>query len=628
MFDMAEKVIWLAVCLLAYMLFCLACGYRGARAGKRSGSFFIIDGGLSAWTSASALTAACLGAWVFLAHPGLIYVGGLPAASLSSVAIALPLCALLVFSRLSALGLRSGKASIANLLGEYFQNTQVRNLVILAGLGFALPLLALQFRAAGVLVNMLSDDTVSINAAMLVLAGLVTVYVAWGGIRSVVAGAAAQFVLMSLGIALIGIVALYYMGGVAKFSAGLAALAEIDSNRSADNFSHYLAVPGVIQLISSAREALGSPWTGTMIATSLLAFTGIIVSPVFSNWALCVRSDKPAPPQMIWTSAALLGLVLLVFTLAQGLGGHLLGGNMAMTDGRGDFVYNVMGANLSGMDLMETEGQENELVPVLIYLLGDTLPWLFGLLTVCALAALNATSAALLVGSSTLLTRAGFGKNDDPTTSRLQAATVICILSAAALALAWAQEAPQFDLAHLALSIGAQMWPALLGLCWLPRINGRAVAAGMVFGIIAAFATEPFGVDALNIQAWGAWPLTVHSAFWGLLVNMVTVLVISAISPSPEGIAHREAYHQDRREAARDAAPQNGGSKSAAALALVWVVFAAGPGTVVGNTAFGSPNTPADWLFGIPSLWAWQALWWALGVAMLLYVSKSLKPSA
>ena len=192
MFDMAEKVIWLAVCLLAYALFCLVCGYRGARAGKRAGQFFIIEGGLSAWASASALTAACLGAFVFLAHPGLIYAGGLPAASLSSAAIALPLCALLLFNRLATLGAQSGKASIANLLGDYFQNTQVRNLVILAGLGFALPLLALQFRAAGVLVNMLSDDTVSLNAAMLALAGLVTVYVAWGGIRSVVSGAAVQ----------------------------------------------------------------------------------------------------------------------------------------------------------------------------------------------------------------------------------------------------------------------------------------------------------------------------------------------------------------------------------------------------------------------------------------------------
>ncbi|NNF79600.1 MAG: hypothetical protein HKN05_16375, partial [Rhizobiales bacterium] len=152
-----------------------------------------------------------------------------------------------------------------------------------------------------------------------------------------------------------------------------------------------------------------------------------------------------------------------------------------------------------------------------------------------------------------------------------------------------------------------------------------AVAAGMVFGIFAAFATEPFGVDALNIQAWGGWPLTVHSAFWGLLVNMVTVAVISAISPSPEGIAHRETYHRDRHEGARDTGPHSSGPKGAAALALVWVVFAAGPGTVVGNAAFGAPNTPADWLFGIPSLWAWQALWWGLGVVMLLYVSKTVR---
>lgn len=626
MFDMAEKIIWLAGALLVYALFLLVCGFRGARAGKRSGNIFIIEGTVSAWTSASALTAATLGAWVILTFPGLIYRDGLPAAALMSAAIALPACALLLSARLRALTLRSGSASIANLLGSYFQNTQVRNLVVLAGLGFALPLLALQFRTAGVLVNMLSDDVISINAAMMLLAALVTLTVAWGGIRAAVAGAALQYILMMLAVSLLGIVALYYIGGLGPLGAGMAALAEIDTNRTASGHSHYLAVPGIIQLLTSAREALGSPWTGVLLFTTVLAFTGIIASPIFANWALCVRSAKAAAPHMIWSSAALLGSVLLVFGVAQGLGGHLLGGNMVMSEAKGDFVYNVMGANLAGMDLMETEGQENELVPVLIYLLGDTLPWLFGLLTVAALAALHATSGALLVGATTLVTRAGFGRTDDLMASRLQAAAVTLALAAMALALAWSQETPRFDLAHLALAIGVQMWPALIGLCWWPRLNGRGVAAGLVFGIIAAFATEPFGIEALNIQAWGAWPFTVHSAFWGLLVNLAVVLGVSRLSASPEGLEHRESYHRDRREGAEAAPSLAEFPARGAALFLAWLLFAAGPGTVLGNTIFGAPNDPEGWLFGLPSLWIWQGIWWGLGIVMLLYLARLIKP--
>jgi hypothetical protein len=46
-------------------------------------------------------------------------------------------------------------------------------------------------------------------------------------------------------------------------------------------------------------------------------------------------------------------------------------------------------------------------------------------------------------------------------------------------------------------------------------------------------------------------------------------------------------------------------------------MFAQGPGTVVGNTLFGNPNDAATWTFGMPSIWAWQVIWWALGVGMM-----------
>ena len=35
-----------------------------------------------------------------------------------------------------------------------------------------------------------------------------------------------------------------------------------------------------------------------------------------------------------------------------------------------------------------------------------------------------------------------------------------------------------------------------------------------------------------------------------------------------------------------------------------------GPGAVIGNWVFGDPTNPDTWIFGIPSIWAWQILFW------------------
>jgi SSS family solute:Na+ symporter len=43
---------------------------------------------------------------------------------------------------------------------------------------------------------------------------------------------------------------------------------------------------------------------------------------------------------------------------------------------------------------------------------------------------------------------------------------------------------------------------------------------------------------------------------------------------------------------------------------------------------FGAPNAgPSAWLFGIPSLWAWQIIWWALGVLLIWLLAYKLEMS-
>ena len=56
----------------------------------------------------------------------------------------------------------------------------------------------------------------------------------------------------------------------------------------------------------------------------------------------------------------------------------------------------------------------------------------------------------------------------------------------------------------------------------------------------------------------------------------------------------------------------------AAMAAFAWFFFAIGPGSLFGVDLFGAPNAgPLGWLFGIPSLWAWQIMGWAFGVLLL-----------
>jgi len=52
-------------------------------------------------------------------------------------------------------------------------------------------------------------------------------------------------------------------------------------------------------------------------------------------------------------------------------------------------------------------------------------------------------------------------------------------------------------------------------------------------------------------------------------------------------------------------------------ITLLWFFFGIGPGAVIGNWVFGDPTNPDTWIFGIPSIWAWQILFWVIGVYMM-----------
>ncbi|HKJ76203.1 MAG TPA: sodium:solute symporter family protein, partial [Gammaproteobacteria bacterium] len=296
-----------------------------------------------------------------------------------------------------------------------------------------------------------------------------------------------------------------------------------------------------------------------------------------------------------------------------------------------DLVNNVMQKGLHGVDLMESEGKQGNLVPQLIYLVGETVPWFAGLLSVCALAAMQSTGAAYMSTAGGMLTRDVLKRFIMPNASHAQqkfwGRVGVIVIVLAALAVATTATDALVLLGGLAVAYGFQMWPALIAVCWWPWLTRQGVTLGLVAGLIAVTLTEQIGMQWFGIEAWGRWPLTIHSAGWGILFNMGIAIIVSAVTQNPEDRAHRMSFHDFLREHAGLSAAKKSLVPAAWILTLVWLFFGIGPGAVIGNTIFGNPNDPTTWMFGMPSIWAWQLLWWAIGVFMMWFLAYKMEMS-
>ena len=168
-------------------------------------------------------------------------------------------------------------------------------------------------------------------------------------------------------------------------------------------------------------------------------------------------------------------------------------------------------------------------------------------------------------------------------------------------------------------------------MCWFPWITRQGATLGLLVGLIAVIFTEKFGAAIAGTVGidlpWGRWPWTIHSAGWGILFNLGTCVIVSAMTQNSADRQHRETYHSFLREHASLSVSKRGLIPIAWGITLAWLFFGVGPGAVIGNTIFGSPNDMTTWVFGIPSIWAWQILFWALGVGMMWFLAYKMEMS-
>jgi len=627
---MEAKVIWLFVFVLLYWSYCIFWGVKGALTARTASDYFIAGRGISIWVFVLAATATSFSGWTFMGHPGLIYRDGLPYAYASFYAITIPFTGVMFLKRQWMIGKRFGFVTPGEMLSDYFRSDSIRLLVVIVALVFSVPYLGVQLRASGFLFNVLTDGMLDVNVGMWLLSAVVIIYVASGGLRAVAYVDTVQCVLLAGGIIAIGIITLNSVGGMGNLIEGIAALTTIDEKLTPAGYSHYIAIPGVIQFVDTGAKATGGAWTGIMVLTYMFALMGIQSAPAFTMWAFSNKSPKPFAPQQVWASSFAIGLILFFFTAIQGMGSHLLGADTALLAAHPEVVNNVMGSGLSGKDLMEATGKQGMLVPQLINLMADTAPWLVGLLSVCALAAMQSTGAAYMSTAGGMLTRDLLKHYLIPDASHAQQKLAgrigVVIIVLAALFVATVSSDALVLLGGLAVAYGFQMWPSLIAICWWPYLTRAGVTLGLVAGLIAVTLTESIG-QKLGITGWGRWPLTIHSAGWGILFNLGTAIIVSRFTQNADDLAHKMVFHNFLREHAGLPESKRHLIPRAWAITLVWFMFGIGPGAVIGNTIFGSPVDATTWMFGIPSIWAWQILWWGLGVFMMWFLAYKMELS-
>jgi len=623
---MTASVVWLFIFVLAYWTYCITWGIKGYLSSRSATDYFIAGRAIPTWVFVLAATATSFSGWTFMGHPGLLYRDGFQYAYASFYAITIPFTGVMFLKKQWMLGKHYGYVTPGEMFADYFKSDAIRILVVIVALFFSIPYLGVQLRSSGFLFNVLTNGLFSVNVGMWMLSIVVFVYVASGGLRAVAYVDTVQCLLLAGGITAIGIIGITYAGGFTALNEGIANLVSIDKKLTPAGYSHYIAIPGVIQFVKSGPSAVGGAWTGIMVLSYAFALMGIQSSPAFSMWSFANKNPKPFAPQQVWASSFGIGGILIIFTAFQAFSAHLIGADTKMLEA--GFATDAMKL---GKDLMDMPGGQGMVVPALINLLADTAPWLVGILAVCALAAMQSTGAAYMSTASGMLTRDiykhFFNKEASNTTQKVIGRIGVGVIVFSALIVATTSTDALVLLGGLAVAYGFQMWPALIGICYWPMLNRKGVTFGLIAGIIAVTLTETIGTNWFGITAWGRWPWTIHSAGWGIIFNMSIAVVVSSMTQNKETLAHRMKFHDFLKEHAGLPEEKKRLVPFAIIGVLVWFFFAQGPGIIVGNTIFGNPTDSSSWLFGMPSIWLWQIIWWALGVAMMWFLAYKMEMS-
>ncbi len=578
---------WVPLLSLVYIAAALHWARVAAIANGSDGTWFSAGHDLSPWVSALMLAGASISAWAVLGVSAEIGTAGfaLPTLVQAGVLIALP--GVFFFKRLWLVGRHLRLSSQGELFRALYSSEFLVAVSAVVAVLFAVCFAGLQLLALSNLSGALSGGAWTADMVSFVLGAVLVGSVAIGGMRAVAWFGAIQAVLAVAALAGLATFALIGSDGFGSLNDGLAALAA-DPARAGS-----FIVAGVIQFTGGIGREAAAGHEGTALANLSLAFAlmGFQASPLALKVVLSTRSLRGLAAGQTWIMAGAFGALIALGATTIGAATLLdarlsvAGLLAAMSPWFAGWLFLglVAGAQLlAGLGLLTAA---EALVRSLVK------PWYFSSMSGAASVALARIAVALLALASVLM--------------QTLAPVTLSALGALALPLAF------------------QLWTPLLGLTMVRWFTAPAVSTGVGFGIAGVLLTEPAGNAFLSFVGldlpWGRWPWTINSALWGMAPNLAVTLLISAFTQR-HALGNAAA---DPRQLLSEIAVQSAGARAlrptAWAVAFAWLFLAVGPGLILGNSAFGGPSGP--WALGMPSLWAWGLLFWALGLGLVWFLS-------
>jgi solute:Na+ symporter, SSS family len=573
--------------------------YVGVLSGRRTGAADeFINGGrvLPPWAFIFAGSGILLGSLGLHDHFLLTALYGL---QYSHVALGLTFAALggaVVYKRLWVAARMSGLDSPVAIVGAYYGSIALR--VILLGLTmiFAVPFAALSLALAGDLIGGASGGVLTRDHAIFVLAVFLFLFSVLGGWRGVVYVVAAQSFLLLVLMLFVGVFTVSAFDNIAVLTPGIKVMNGVLPDQ----------IPGVMQYSAGIgkEESSAGIWTTLAIVSFGVSLLGVVLSPAMSLLSITVTTRSGFAFHQVWMVAGLATGALLIVS-------PLIGAEVAVS---GPAAPHAGVISYMGLIGRFASSDQFAALCLLLMLLGS----------------MQIVVALVTAAGANLLTIDFLHRYVLPDLTaegrRLTARVTLALLYAAVALMAAFAPLSAAILGSVALSLSVQFLPAYIGLCWAPWISRSAVLTGLIFGGLLVIFTEPPGLIFLERLffdlPWGRWPLTIHSALWGLSFNAVACLIVSLFTRSGPERVHREILHQGFRDALRD---ENRGSALGTAkwsLTLIWSFLALGPGAILGNSFFSKPIfTDSEVTLGAPSLWVWQMLFWLLGVLLVWWLA-------
>lgn len=545
-----------------------------------------LDGGagLPGWAAIFATGGVVVAGQDLPGHLALVGRYGLQANHLGLGMMLAALALVLVQKRLWLACRISGHATPAEALASHFGSVTLRIALLTLALLFALPFAATLLSGAGGLLAQMTGGAIPRGAAIWGLGFALFLPAVIGGWRATVLVIAIEALLLA--VLLVGAALL----AETRLGPGFPALAlPVPDGTLAD------AIPGVAQYSAGIGKetAQGGIFTTLAILSGALAMVGLVLSPGVLFLGITARAGRSLGFAGVWVLGGVSTGVLLL--LAPLLAARMAGGPEGLVQALAQ-VDTLAGAGLA-------------LALILAGMVAAGFFVISGALLVTRDLVLPFILPALSPQGARLAARIGLA---------------VAFFLVAALATFSPLAAAVFG--SLALPLSVQMLPALLGLSFLRWVSRSAILTGLILGGLAVFFTEPPGLilfEGLFLDLpWGRWPMTIHSAGWGLVLNAGAVLLVSIFTRKGAERLHRDRLHDEFAARWRVDFGGKGARGAIWSLTLIWAFFALGPGAILGNSFFSRPIfTEAEASLGLPSLWAWQLFFWLLGVPLVWWLA-------